>query len=92
MARVTPRPGRGAGVRAWMVFWFTERAPGRLAGRRDVTPRPRHIRRVGIRYTDDGRNRPMRQEGNYVTHRDHHRDRPPPGRGLRICQDRKSVV
>ncbi len=67
MARVTPRPGRGAGVRAWMVFWFTERAPGRLAGRRDVTPRPRHIRRVGIRYTDDGR-KPADATGGKLCH------------------------
>src|SRR6266545_396576 len=33
MARVTPPPGRATGVRARMVFWFTERALGRLAGR-----------------------------------------------------------
>jgi AhpD family alkylhydroperoxidase len=33
MARVTPPPERGAGVRARMVFWFTGRALSRLAGR-----------------------------------------------------------
>jgi len=33
MARVTPPSERAAGVRARMVFWFTGRALGRLAGR-----------------------------------------------------------
>ena len=33
MARVTPPSGRAAGARARMVFWFTERALRRLAGR-----------------------------------------------------------
>jgi AhpD family alkylhydroperoxidase len=33
MARVTPPSERGAGMRARMVFWFTGRALGRLAGR-----------------------------------------------------------
>lgn len=33
MARVTPPSERAAGVRARMVFWFTTRALGRLAGR-----------------------------------------------------------
>jgi AhpD family alkylhydroperoxidase len=33
MARVTPPSGRAAGARARTVFWFTERALRRLAGR-----------------------------------------------------------
>src|SRR5512133_2791666 len=33
MARVTPPPTRGAGVRGRLVFWVTERALGHVAGR-----------------------------------------------------------
>lgn len=33
MARIAPPSGRGAGVRARIVFWFTGRALARLAGR-----------------------------------------------------------
>jgi AhpD family alkylhydroperoxidase len=33
MTRVTPPSGRGAGVRARILFWFTGRALSRLAGR-----------------------------------------------------------
>jgi AhpD family alkylhydroperoxidase len=40
MGRVTPLPKREAGVRARMVFWFTDRALSRLAGR------PAHPNRI----------------------------------------------